>query len=56
MFLIPATCEILQYFGVYALGVTFDPLDLAMYGMGVLLAALVDTQVFAKVFPFWAMK
>lgn len=26
-----------------------------MYGLGALLAALVDTQVFARVLPFWSI-
>jgi hypothetical protein len=48
VFLLTATSEILQYFGVYALARVFDPLDFAMYAVGVLLAALVDTQVISR--------
>ncbi len=48
--------EILQYFGVYALGVTFDPVDILMYGCGVILAANVDTQVFSRMFKFWTFE
>jgi len=55
VFSLTSTCEILQYFGIYALGVTFDPLDIVMYGSGVLLAAFVDTRVFAKIFRFWVI-
>ena len=47
------TCEILQYFDVYAFGVTFDPLDIVAYGIGALLAASVDQLVFPKLFKFW---
>lgn len=36
------TAEILQGLGVPMLGRTFDPLDFAMYGVGVLLAVLLD--------------
>ena len=51
-----ASCsEILQYFGIYALGVTFDPLDICMYGAGVLLAAFVDVKIFANLFGFWVI-
>ncbi|NTU75771.1 MAG: hypothetical protein HGA86_06595 [Anaerolineaceae bacterium] len=52
-FVIPAAAETLQYFGVPTLGSTFDPLDYGMYAIGAGLAALVDTQVFARVFKFW---
>ena len=45
--------EILQYFGVYALGVTFDPLDILMYGIGVLLAALIEVKLFARYLKSW---
>jgi len=46
--------EILQYFGVYALGVTFDPLDIVMYGVGVLFAALVEVKLFARYLKSWS--
>ena len=45
--------EILQYFGIYALGVTFDPLDILMYGVGVLLAALIEVKLFARYLKSW---
>jgi hypothetical protein len=48
-----ATAEICQGLGIAALGVTHDPLDFVMYGLGALLAVLVDTQVFARLFSFW---
>ncbi|MEN8248436.1 MAG: hypothetical protein ABFS32_05855 [Bacteroidota bacterium] len=47
------TSEILQYFDIYAFGVTFDPLDIVAYGTGAMLAAGVDQLVFPKVFGFW---
>jgi len=53
VFSLATLAEILQYFGVYALGVTFDPIDILMYGCGVILAAIVDTQVFSRLFKFW---
>jgi len=48
-----ALSETLQYFGVYALATVFDPVDYLMYGMGVLLAAFVDRQIFTRMLPFW---
>ena len=48
-----AFSETLQYFGVYALATVFDPVDYLMYGVGVLLAAFVDRQIFARMLPFW---
>jgi hypothetical protein len=54
VFGIGASVEVAQYFGVPLLGRTFDPVDFLMYGLGVLLAALLDTTVFPRVFTFWA--
>lgn len=45
--------EIMQYFGIYFFGVTFDVLDILMYGLGSLLAALFDQQVLARWVPHW---
>lgn len=45
--------EIAQFFGVPLLGRTFDPLDFVMYGLGVILAAILDTTVFPTIFDFW---
>ena len=54
VFLACTLTEILQAFGIYFLGVTFDPVDIAMFGVGVLLAVFVDRVVFRRVLPFWA--
>ena len=40
--------EILQCLGVYALGKTFDPLDVATYATGALIPVLVERAVVAK--------
>ncbi len=53
VFLLPAIAETTQYFGIYALGVTFDPLDYLAYAIGALAAAAVDVLVFSKLFNFW---
>lgn len=53
VFALCSISESLQYFGVYTLATVFDFLDFAMYGAGVLLAALVDKQLFARTIPFW---
>lgn len=53
VFLLCALSETLQYFGIYALATVFDPIDYAMYGVGVILAALADRQLFKKIFSFW---
>ncbi len=45
--------EILQIFGVYALGVTFDIFDILMFGIGVLIAVLLDKLVFEHFIPYW---
>jgi len=48
--------EIFQYFGIYALGITFDLIDIIMYGAGLMAAVIVDKQVFARIFKFWTIK
>lgn len=50
-FAAPAFSETMQAFGVYFLGVTFDPLDYAMYALGALTAALLDKQLLERLLP-----
>lgn len=45
--------ETAQYFGIHILGETFDPLDYAAYGAGVVIAVLFDLCIFSRVFSFW---
>jgi len=45
--------EILQYFGIYFFGVTFDWIDILMYGIGALTAAFLDKQILKRLMPFW---
>lgn len=52
-FLLPSIAETCQYFGIPILGSFFDPLDYLMYGVGALSAAIVETQVFSRIFGFW---
>ncbi len=47
--------EILQIFGIYFLGVTFDILDILMFGIGVMFAVLLDKQIFARFIPYWKL-
>jgi len=47
--------EVGQYFGLYILGRTFDPIDIAVYAAGVMLAAVVD-WIFSIVFKFWKIE
>ena len=49
-----SSVEVAQFFGVPIFGRTYDPMDFVMYGAGVLLAAILDTVVFPRVFEFWA--
>jgi hypothetical protein len=56
VFAVAAGTEVAQAFGVPILGQTFDPLDFAMFAIGVLLAAFVDRWFFARFFPFWLPK
>ena len=54
VFAVAFSAEIAQYHGVRVFGSTYDPLDFAMYGVGILSAAFVDTRVFPRIFRFWA--
>jgi len=53
VFALCAASEVLQFFGIFALARVFDPIDFVMYGVGVLLAAVVDRQIFAKYLSLW---
>jgi len=48
VFLFGVTIEIMQKFGIRALGSTYDPLDFFMYGLGVILGVLVDLTLIDK--------
>lgn len=45
--------EIMQYFGIYFFGVTFDWLDILMYGIGTIAAAFLDKKIFERLLPSW---
>ena len=45
--------ELLQYFNIYFFGVTFDWLDILMYGIGTAAAVILDTQIFENSLPSW---
>lgn len=45
--------ELMQLFGIYLFGVTFDLIDILMYGIGAFTAALFDKQIFERFVPFW---
>jgi len=53
IFVMTTFAEICQFFGIEVLGVTFDPIDILMYGIGVSIAALIDVKVFTKYLRFW---
>ncbi len=53
VFLLVATSETLQFFGIYAFARIFDPLDFLAYASGVLSAAFIDRAIFTKVFNSW---
>jgi hypothetical protein len=54
VFALGLSVEIAQFYGLPILGHTFDPLDIVMYGVGVLAAAVLDTAVLPRVLSFWA--
>jgi len=53
VFAVSTLTEVMQAFGIYFLGVTFDPVDIVMFGGGVLIAAFVDRVLFWHYLPFW---
>ena len=53
VFLLCSLSETLQYFGIYALAIVFDPMDYVMYALGTALAVIADRIVFRSIFNFW---
>ena len=47
--------EVMQLFGIYFFGVTFDILDILMYGIGAFSAVLFDKQIFQRFIPDWKL-
>ena len=45
--------EILQFYGIYFFGVTFDWLDILMYAIGTIAAAFVDKQILERFVSSW---
>ena len=56
VFGVASFAEIAQFFGVPIFGQTFDPVDFVMFGMGVILATILDIIVFPRIFDFWTPK
>ena len=48
--------ETLQFFGIYALGITFDPFDILAYITGVGVAVVSDRLVFRKYISNWDLR
>ena len=53
IFCVMTFSEIMQLFGLYLFGVTFDLADILMYGIGVIVAVFFDKQIFERTLPFW---
>ena len=53
VFVIMSFSEIMQMFGFYFFGMTLDIFDISMFGIGVFIAVLIDTQIFERFLPFW---
>jgi hypothetical protein len=56
VFVATSIIEILQLFGVYMVGATFDILDILMYAIGVMIAVLCDRLILKRFIPFWDFK
>jgi hypothetical protein len=48
-----SSVEIAQSRGNEIFGSYYDPLDFVMYGIGVVVAVVVDRVVFPRIFRFW---
>ena len=55
IFLFATFTEIMQAFGIYLVGVTFDVIDIAMFGIGVLIAVFLDKIVFESIIPYYRL-
>jgi len=53
IFTAASAVELAQYNDIPLLGRTFDPIDIIMYGFGVILAILFDLFIFPRLFSFW---
>jgi hypothetical protein len=53
VFCVMTFSEIMQLFGLYLFGVTFDLADILMYGIGVIVAVFFDKQIFERTLSFW---
>ncbi len=56
VFTLATFIEIMQAFGIYMLGVTYDLIDIIMFGIGVLFAAVLDVQVFERLVPGYMIR
>ena len=48
--------EIMQYFGIYFFGNTFDGVDIIMFGFGACIALGLDIFLLKKFVPYWNYK
>lgn len=53
IFGLASAIETAQALGIPIFGSTYDPLDFLMYALGALSAALMDQNIFRRVFTFW---
>jgi glycopeptide antibiotics resistance protein len=52
-----ASCvEIAQFYGVHIFGSTFDPVDIVMSAIGIIIAIVFDKILFPRIFKFWREK
>lgn len=56
VFVVMTFSEIMQYFGIYFFGDTFDALDILMFGIGICTAVCIDKYLFERFVPYWSHK
>jgi hypothetical protein len=55
VFILATFIEIMQAFGIYLVGITFDVIDIVMFGIGVLIAVFLDKIVFESIIPYYKL-
>ena len=53
VFCVMTFSEIMQFYGIYFFGVTFDWIDILMFGIGAFTAAFRDKKILERLMPFW---
>ncbi len=53
VFIVITFSEVMQYYGIYFFGDTFDFIDIVMFAAGILTAAFFDKKILERFVPKW---